>query len=46
MTGREVAALLHMPVSTVEGLARRGDPPVREGREAPTLHPVSRSKQC
>jgi excisionase family DNA binding protein len=33
MTGREVAALLHMPVSTVEDLARRGDlPSVKIGR--------------
>jgi excisionase family DNA binding protein len=33
MTGREVAALLHMPVSTVEDLARRGDlPSVKVGR--------------
>jgi excisionase family DNA binding protein len=33
MTGREVALLLHMPVSTVEDLARRGDlPSVKIGR--------------
>ncbi len=33
MTGREVAALLHMPVSTVEDLARRGElPSVKIGR--------------
>ena len=33
MTGREVAALLHMPVSTVEDLARRGElPSVKVGR--------------
>jgi excisionase family DNA binding protein len=33
MTGREVAALLHMPVSTVEDLARQGRlPSVKIGR--------------
>jgi len=33
MTGREVAELLHMPVSTVEDLARRGDlPSVKVGK--------------
>lgn len=33
MTGREVAELLHMPVSTVEDLARRGRlPSVKVGR--------------
>jgi excisionase family DNA binding protein len=33
LTGSEVAALLHMPVSTVEDLARRGNlPSVKVGR--------------
>jgi excisionase family DNA binding protein len=33
MTGREVAELLHVPASTVEDLARRGDlPSVKVGR--------------
>ena len=33
MTGREIATLLHMPVSTVEDLARRGElPSVKVGR--------------
>lgn len=33
MTGREIAVLLHMPVSTVEDLARRGNlPSVKIGR--------------
>jgi Helix-turn-helix domain len=33
MTGREVVVLLHMPVSTVEDLARRDDlPSVKVGR--------------
>jgi excisionase family DNA binding protein len=30
LTGREVAELLHMPVSTVEDLARRGELPSRK----------------
>jgi excisionase family DNA binding protein len=30
LTGRQVAELLHMPVSTVEDLARRGELPSRK----------------